>query len=321
MRAAAWLLLGLALVAVQAAAGEDTDVGTAIRNFNNKTQAAKKDRYKYIVSLNYSNKKNPARPVSLSKGDYFCTGTLIAPNIVLTAASCIYAADFVMVSGRVFPTARINAYNQPASKDKSINANVLATLYNSFYNFGDTFPSFDIALMLLDRNITQVKPVMLPPAKTMPTYANNTFMATLGWGPTNGTQTNTSSFLRWTDIRYLTTKDCAQQWPTKLWASGRLVCARWFGHGKNSCYRLGQPGDGGSPLILEDPSGDYTKDVQLGLVNRGKCNRHKPTIYQNTANMRTWIDNGILILNGQKELTGLDPYYLWTKGQWPNFND
>lgn len=320
MRAAGCLLLGLVLVAAHAAAG-DAEIQTAIRNFNPATVAAKKDRYKYIVSLNYNNKNNPNRPASLNKGDYFCTGTLIAPNMVLTAASCIYANDLVMVSGRVFPQARVSAYNQPAGKGKSYDALVLAMVYHSFYNFGDTFPSFDLAIMRLDKNITAVKPVKLPPVKTIPSYKNGTFMAVLGWGPSNGTQTNTSSFLRWTDIRYMPLKDCQKEWPGKFWDTGRLVCARFFGHGKNTCYNLGKPGDGGAPLIIEDPKGDYTKDVQVGLVNRGRCNRHKPTIFQSTEHMRTWIDNGVKILNGEKELTGLDPYFLWVKAQWPSFND
>lgn len=311
------LILAALLAVSQAVAGRELlegSVGSAIVG----GKPSKADRWQWMASLHYNS------PVPAGNGvDYleqFCGGVLVHPRVVLTAASCIFNNTVLSSFGFVFPKIVLNCANRNGTGTAADGDgcgelyNVTATMYHRRFNFLDGLPSFDIAMMLLDRKAPR------PPLRRWPTLPgqNNsmplpagTLLNVLGFGETGKGQPPSPVLLQ-TDMRLQDRATCQAAWSGfPAWNTNRYVCATYPGHNKNIC-----PKDFGGPLFLPGTDGNPNSDVLIGIGSATACNKKTPAVFTNINNFRIWIQNGIQVLVGNQELTATDNFLVWVASQW-----
>lgn len=194
----------------------------------------------------------------------FCGGSLIAADVVLTAAHCIpeeddYAGNITVMEGEY------NLTDGELGDVVRIRENVRHPLYQN-----ETNNDFDIALTFLERPTTIETDRLIylnrndsyPPDDTIATY--------LGWGVVN-TRGEASSILREVDVSVMTNEECIQINGTTIYnnmhfsMSGHItpnmMCT--FAKGKDSCQR-----DSGGPLIVRGEDAN-SSDVQIGVSSWG----------------------------------------------------
>jgi|HubBroStandDraft_3_1064219.scaffolds.fasta_scaffold00083_17 secreted trypsin-like serine protease len=212
---------------------------------------------------------------------YQCTGTVIAPSLVLTAGHCVEnmstgavnaASGFRVVTGAVDPTT-------PGSVVSTVSA---AIVYPGLVRKSDVG---DAALLAL------TTPVAAPAIKLAAGPEQGRFPAgspavMAGWG--------IASF--------------GQRLPTEVLQSGTTVVQsdKWCARNAPPFYRkreictIAPPtyttgvcsGDSGGPLLMGEPNGEY---VEIGVAVHvyDRCSTHHPSVYTSVAAIYSWAQTWI----------------------------
>ena len=208
--------------------------------------------------------------IAIGTQGQFCSGALVAPNLVLTARHCVQGTDenaateCAAYTDRFVPTTLTIALGATAN-----GTTVAATGKQTFVDAGDNMCSHDIALILLDRD---VEGAMIAAVRFDAVTKGET-TATVGYGddgsgtPTNGRYQRASLLVDAVGpvTTSYTTKD-NKKIPFDV-RSGELAT------GESTCF-----GDSGGPLF--DAQGNI-----IGVTSRGvdaECN-DRPSIYSDTA--------------------------------------
>ncbi|KAL7482728.1 hypothetical protein ACHAW6_008385, partial [Cyclotella cf. meneghiniana] len=213
-------------------------------------------RYSYTVALS-------------SNGFQFCGGSLIAPDVVLTAAHCIDGSSFSVVVGRHDLT---TSSGEVIARKKAI----------KHPNYNTKSMVNDFAIVLLSKATTQnVQFVKLNKDEAYPVAGANS--RTMGWGDTTQGGSG-SNVLREVDLPVITNELCYEKYPGDIYAS--MICT--FLPGKDSCQ-----GDSGGPLIIPGSSADT--DTLIGMVSWGiGCASSKyPGVYSRVSNGYDWIKTNV----------------------------
>jgi uncharacterized protein (TIGR03382 family) len=196
-----------------------------------------------------------------------CTGTLIAPDVVLTAGHCAAANPTRVIAN----TLNYNAAGGTSATVQSTTA----------YPGWET--SYDVAVVVLATPIAGVTPRKLGTACTFEGFAANTQVHLVGFGSTDIAGGGTNTLLNEVTAPVLdpactTGNGCV----AAIAPGGEFVVG---GNGKDTCY-----GDSGGPVYLDTPRGP----IVIGAVSRGLDN--SPTacggggIYVRTDKIAAWIE-------------------------------
>ena len=236
---------------------------------------APEGRYPYAVSLKDEN------------GTHFCGGSLIANDVVLTAAHCIYLdMNFTVVIGRY------NLTNINVGDDVTIAEKVPHPNYNMRIS-----EDYDFGLVFLSRPTTVDVDIA-------PINANNSVPAIgaavtyLGWGEIDSdvSTLNCSQTLREVESNIITNEQCEASAGivdgTKSTDSyedlitENMLCT--FAIDKDSCQK-----DSGGPLIIRGK--DASGDVQVGIASWGvSCASDIfPGVAARISSVHNWIEDTV----------------------------
>jgi len=212
---------------------------------------------------------------------FACTGTVIAPRVVLTAAHCVEdldvggftpAVDYAVATGRATP-------RQDAT------GNVLhVSETHVFPGFDPGNTHGDAALLVLS-SPTPAPPIPLAGPTDSALYAGGTQVLLAGWGLTKANAKSAPETLRTTSTVVLNSGACKGQ--TKSfnppYASALEMCTTDPPDHKNGgCF-----GDSGGPAIAHRADGS---PVEIGITSTGgpSCDTRLPNIFTRVDTVSTW---------------------------------
>jgi V8-like Glu-specific endopeptidase len=198
-----------------------------------------------------------------------CGGSLIALDVVLTAAHCAGSYDRIQIG-------KHNIYD---TGDESETFEPLMEIVHPEYDQKTT--RFDVLLIILNGRATLATPVRVNNNSNVP--VNGQDLSVVGWGYDETWAL--PDVLQETKVSYTRNMDCiaiqdenGYTLENDLYAD--MLCAGE--DGRDSCY-----GDSGSPLILAGET--VEDDVQVGLVSWGyECAGALPGIYSRLSNWQTF---------------------------------
>lgn len=204
-----------------------------------------------------------------------CGCTLIAPNVVLTAAHCGTFANYVQI-GKLYQTPDLNA---------RYGLNV-ETFYVSAVKYHKSWSrnTFNYDVMLLKLSGDSKKPVMKLQLSAIQRKTTDT-LTIVGWGSTHASSKSSSNALREVNVQYLDTKKCKNEFYGSA-IQDSMLCA--YRKGKDACQ-----GDSGGPLLRRDKKGEY---IQIGIVSWGFLCAVYPGVYSDlssTDSMTNFIHDGV----------------------------
>lgn len=226
--------------------------------------------YPWIVSLFYRNR-------------FFCGGSLISPQFVLTAAHC------VDMFGAETPDVHLSRYdiNQDFTNDAPNSRIVSVETIHLHPDFdGRTF-DFDVALIELSEAVDDIDPVELASGiddDGFATDAEDGAEATvIGWGALSEGG-NMADVLQEATVPIWSNQRCQEAFcpgsSSCADITPQMICAGLEEGGRDACQ-----GDSGGPLLLSGTN------VQLGVVSWGVgCARPgTPGVYASIPVLKDWI--------------------------------
>ncbi len=208
-----------------------------------------------------------ADAVAILGPDGSCTGTLVAPDVVLTAGHCagIHATEVV---------ANTTNYNGSGGQRIAI---------KSFTTYPDYQHTFDVAVIVLAKAVTGVTPRAVAKACTYAGFADETMVHLVGFGLTQNDGGGSNTTLHEVMAPVLDA-GCTGGNGCRAGASpaGEFVAG---GNGGDSCF-----GDSGGPVYLDTPRGA----VLIASVSRGLDDAATPCggggVYVRTDKVLSWLE-------------------------------
>jgi len=224
---------------------------------------AKADRYPYTVSLQAIGVQSDD---SLSDPFHFCGGSLIAPDIVLSAAHCAEGFDYGVPSIAVNPHNLVNPIQ--GSEVFGLEDYVSHPLYATKGDY-----DHDFMIIKLD-GISSLPPLLVNAEGDSPVVGSS--LVVMGWGTTDALEPIAADILQEVGVVAISNSACAAA--SSLYQNNITpdsLCALEANQG--SCQ-----GDSGGPLIIAGPKEDGSEDMQVGVVSWGvgcaetecKCSCH-----------------------------------------------
>jgi secreted trypsin-like serine protease len=214
-----------------------------------------------------------------------CTGTLIAPDRVLTAGHCL--DNFSPTSFRV----HIGTARNPGFTDGGIPARGFSVepRFKESFPFAHKSPQnaiaiYDVGIILLAQPVTGVTPVKLG------TRADETVGQTgtlFGYGLASSRRNEFSTSLRTGDMTVISASKCAKAYPKAVIASE--ICGQDL-KTKRAPLVQACPGDSGGPFLVHG--------VQIGITSWGpevkdaKCGAEPlPGVYMRVSSFASFIND------------------------------
>lgn len=212
---------------------------------------AEEDRYSYAVSL--------------QTRSHFCGGSLIANDMVLSAAHCA-GGSYDAIIGR-------HDHNDFLDGDT---VDVFKEYVHPAYM--ESSNNYDVVVLELARATSaNVTPVKLNSSGSTP--SDSSPATVIGWGVTESG--NTSDELREVEVSIVSQESCKRSYGSNEIKDAMLCAAD---PGEDSCQ-----GDSGGPLIVTGNSADT--DLQVGIVSWGYgCGQpNYPGVYTRVSSAYDWI--------------------------------
>ena len=239
-----------------------------------------------------------------------CGGTLIAPDVVMTAAHCIEGSDEDELFGDSSPIVGVDAF---------VNSTTVEYSKFEYYRSGIKWMvhpdrdrlrlSNDVAIIFLNAPVLEVPPVKVNKDANIPVSDDPTTLTVIGLGA-NGTNTTDDPFssgftsyitypdqLMKIEIDTVSTPSCKKMYGS-FFVGDSNFCAG-VDYEKGVCL-----GDDGGPVLLTKSSA--ADDVQIGiisLVGSYYCGGGAPDVYTRMSSYAGWIDDQVCQFSKSKPST------------------
>jgi secreted trypsin-like serine protease len=224
---------------------------------------------------------------SATQWSFRCGGSLVAPDVVLTAAHCV-SGDESAGEPDTFPAAQFR-FLAGTKKRSAGGEHIQAVEIREDPRYDDSDEGgYDVALVKLERSSSLGRPIRIARADETGLYAPGKDAVITGWGSDFYLAGGTSDDLEEIVVPIRSDDECQS---TSAFAldPATMLCAGELQGGKDSCQ-----GDSGGPLMVPDAGGGLilVADVSFGL---GCAFPTQYGVYGEVAGaaMRPWVADNI----------------------------
>jgi trypsin len=220
------------------------------------------------------------------KHGFACTGTVVAPRVVLTAAHCVESLDH----GGLTPANQYALATGVTSPEEAQAENIFhITEAHVFPGFDPGTLHGDAGILILDRP-TSAPVVPLAGADDAALYAGGTTVQLAGWGLTRAKAKKEPRGLRTTSMVVETPSFCKAK--TRVYGNPFSPTAQMCTLDLPSRKSGGCFGDSGGPTIGLRPDGT---PVELGIISSGDeaCDTKRPNVMTRTDFVGGWVSEWI----------------------------
>ena len=217
-----------------------------------------------------------------NRGVFTCGGSLIAPDIVLTAAHCAQDREGAPVPseelGAVFDLSDLSDEQDPDAFAMGIRE----TFVSPRFDLDSLAAGFDFALMLLSAPLEH-DTIELATGAEERRFDEHTRVWATGWGLVDGNPAIGTSVLHEVDLKLV---DCSSE---LQFSDTLFFCVA----GSDGACR----GDSGGPLMIRRRAGEF---LQIGVSTFSDLQCENFSAWTNVANgpVRAAVDRGINVLQG-----------------------
>ena len=222
-------------------------------------------------------------------GSFGCGASLIAPDVVLTAAHCLKIPGFGGLDKQ-----HVQIWVNRTSKSDKAKFGFRRTVVDFVVHpsFDHVTLSNDIAVMKLNAAVADVPTVRINRNVSIPLSTQS--LTAIGFGATESRSFPDNLMqVSMKPVSFQVCKNYARYQPAVV-VGDQMVCA---GGTKDTCY-----GDSGSPLIVRGT--DARSDVQVGITSFGSylgCGKaDAPGVYTRVSYHARWIDKQLCLLSSKK---------------------
>jgi secreted trypsin-like serine protease len=234
------------------------------------------EQFPYLAYIEAGNKRS----------GFACTGTVVAPRVVLTAAHCAEDVESGVFSQPTEYKVAIGVANPKQASAENV-YDVVAT--HVFPNFDPGVIHGDAAILVLSRP-TSAPPLSLAGAADAPLYAGGASVAVAGWGLTAAQNRQAPANLRSTTMVVQSDSTCKRRTRGfyKEYSPALQLCLLSPPANKSgTCF-----GDSGGPAIGQRTDGTLVELAVISVVGP-LCTPQSPNVLTRVDLVSTWVTEWI----------------------------
>jgi secreted trypsin-like serine protease len=228
------------------------------------------------------------RSVNRNVDAWFCGGTLVASNFVVTAAHC--------VKGERPAALDVLTGTQSMKRDAPGGVRIPVAKIIVHPNYRSATADYDIAVIQLQSAASVTGFATLLGLADEARYASpGTDAQVTGWGDLRENAGRYPTELNEVLVPIVSTATCNARGSYNGDVTTRMFCAGYAEGKKDAC-----DGDSGGPLVVQDASGKWT--ILAGIVSWGEgcARRNLYGVYSRVAVLSNWALSKIAFLNGDR---------------------
>ena len=222
----------------------------------------------------------------IASSPQLCGATLVAPDILISAAHCSEAFS----TGAIVGASHQGGYTywSPGSVQVSV---VSQVIYSGYVSPAEN----DIMIVKISPPVTGIAPATMNFDASLPSAGQS--LTIIGFGQTSSSAVNTSLTLQQAQVTALTNDQCTAVFGSTISATEQ-VCVE-----NTSPFATACEGDSGGPLIITGTT------TQVGLASHGLPDCNGPAVYMQLSGYQTFLQTNICSLSDDP------PAYLACSGQ------
>lgn len=207
-----------------------------------------------------------------------CTGTVVAPSLVLTAGHC--AENMRTGIPRRASGFRILTFAGAEMHVSTVNGVIV------YERFARRVDDGDAALLVLSAPVS-APAIKLAGGSDGDAPAAGTTATIVGWGNTRYRQRLPTGRLRSATTVVQAARWCSRNAPP-FYLRGEICTIDPPGYATGACN-----GDSGGPLLVAGSGGEAPVQVGIAIHVYGKCSTRRPTVFTSVESIVTWVDSWI----------------------------